>query len=78
MKHLKKSQKKFIINIAGLTLMALFLSGFGYLIIFNDPITETEYDTGNPNTSLIIREHTKTGEKDYIYGVVDGIGQTNP
>lgn len=58
--------------------MVLFLGGLGYLIIFNDPVTEQEYDTGNPNTSLIIREHTKTGEKDYIYGVVDGVGNIDP
>jgi hypothetical protein len=58
--------------------MVLFLGGVGYLIIFNDPITETEYDTKNPNTTLIVREHMKTGQKDYIYGVVDGVGNVNP
>lgn len=58
--------------------MVLFLGGFGYLILFNDPITEQEYDTGNPRTTLIVRTHTNTGEKDYIYGVVDGVGNVNP
>lgn len=62
----------------GLAVMVLFVTGLAYLVLFNDPIVETEYDTGNDRTSLIIREHTKTGEKDYIYGVVDGVGNINP
>jgi hypothetical protein len=75
---MKKKTKKFIINLLGITGMVLFLGGLGYLVIFNDPIVETEYDTHNERTTLIIREHTKTGEKDYIYGVTDGVGSTNP
>ena len=58
--------------------MVLFAIGLLYLVIFNDPITETVYDTGNNRTSLIIREHMKTGEKDYIYGIIDGVGSVNP
>ncbi len=54
--------------------MVLFAVGLLYLVIFNDPILETEYDTGNDRTTLVIREHTKTGQKEYIYGVVDGVG----
>ena len=54
--------------------MVLFLGGFGYLIFTNDPIVEQEYDTGNEKTTLLIRTHTNTGEKDYIYGVTDGVG----
>ena len=75
---MKRQTKKNIINIAGITVMVLFATGLLYLVIFNDPITETVYDTGDPNTSLIIREHMKTGKKDYIYGVVDGVGSVNP
>ena len=58
--------------------MVLFLGGFGYLILFNDPITEQEYDTRDPATTLIIRTHTNTGEKDYMYGVRDGVGGIDP
>ena len=75
---MKKSTKKNIINIIGISIFALGTSGLLYLVIFNDPITETVYDTGNPKTSLIIREHMKTGQKDYIYGVIDGVGNTDP
>jgi len=75
---LKKSTKKNIINIIGISIFVLFAGGLLYLVIFNDPITETEYDTGNPKTSLIIREHMKTGQKEYLYGVVDGVGSSDP
>ena len=75
---MKKSTKKNIINIIGISLFVLFAGGLLYLVIFNDPITETEYDTGNPKTSLIIREHMKTGQKEYLYGVVDGVGSSDP
>lgn len=71
---MKRQTKKNIINLFGITIMVLFAIGLLYLVIFNDPILETEYDTKNPNTSLIVREHTKTGQKEYIYGVVDGVG----
>ena len=75
---MKKSTKKNIINIIGISIFVLFAGGLLYLVIFNDPITETEYDTGNPKTSLIIREHMKTGQKEYLYGVVDGVGSSDP
>lgn len=71
---MKRQTKKNIINICGISVMVLFALGVGYLVLFGDPILETEYDTGNPRTTLIVREHTKTGEKDYIYGIVDGVG----
>lgn len=71
---MKRQTRKNIINLFGITVMVLFAVGLLYLVIFNDPITETEYDTGNNSTTLIIREHMKTGQKEYIYGVVDGVG----
>jgi len=74
----RKKTRKNILNLAALVLMVLFAAGLLYLVIFNDPIVETEYDTGNERTTLIIREHTKTGVKDYIYGVRDGVGNINP
>ncbi len=71
---MRKQQKQKIIFWMGISSMVLILSGGAYLVIFNDPITEQEYDTGDPNTSLMIRTHTLTGEKDYFYGVRDGVG----
>ena len=70
----KKQKKKWIINIIGISFMVLFVIGYLWLAIFSDPTIERIVDTGNPRTSLTIIEHTKTGEKDYIYGVVDGVG----
>jgi len=73
---MRKQQRQKIIFWMGVSVMVLFLSGMAYLIIFNDPITEQEYDTGNPDTTLLVRTHTLTGEKEYIYGVTDGVGGT--
>jgi hypothetical protein len=75
---LKRKTRTNIVNIIGISIFVLFAGGLLYLVIFNDPITETEYDTGNPKTSLIIREHMKTGQKEYLYGVVDGVGSSDP
>ena len=75
---MKRKTRTNIVNIIGISIFVLFAGGLLYLVIFNDPITETEYDTGNPKTSLIIREHMKTGQKEYLYGVVDGVGSSDP
>ena len=66
--------RKKIVIILGISLLVLILIGYTWMAGFNDPIIERVIDTGNPRTSLTIIEHIKTGEKDYIYGVVDGVG----
>ena len=71
---MKRKTKKNIINIVGIAIFALFGTGLLYLMLINDPTIERHYPTPDNNTSLIIIEHTKTGQKDYIYGVTDGVG----
>ena len=71
---MRRKQKKWIINGLGISLLALILIAYAWLALFSDPTIERVIDTGNPRTSLTIIEHTKTGEKEYIYGVVDGVG----
>ena len=75
---MKKRTKYNIARVITLSVIGLFFTGVGYLIFINDPVVEREYETDDPNTSLILREHIKTGKIDYIYGVVDGVGNINP
>ncbi len=62
--------------------MSLFFGTIIYFNWFTDPVIDrvitTIVETDDPNHSLVIREHLLTGEKEYIYGVVDGVGSVDP
>ncbi len=62
--------------------MTLFFGTIIYFNWFTDPVTNrivtTVIETNDTSTSLIIREHLLTGQKEYIYGVVDGVGSKDP
>lgn len=64
--------------ISGLVLATVFFIMIGYLVFMNDPIIVTIIDTGTPRTEMSITNHTRTGELDYWYHVIDGVGNIQP
>lgn len=75
---MRNKTKKNIINITGITIMALFFIGFGYLVLINDPTVLSKIPTEHPNTEMELVTHEKTGQKEWRYHVTDGVGNVNP